>query len=64
MTGDVDDAINRFIALSSVDMAVHRRTHSVNFRALWVGIEGSASGQGIYVLPLIVLIVVAVKYLL
>lgn len=47
----------------------HRRKrkveqHSVNFRAPWMGIEGSASGHGIYVLPVIVLIVVAVKYLL
>jgi hypothetical protein len=36
--------------------------HSVSFRVPWI--EGSASGHGIYVLPVIVLIVVAVKYLL
>jgi hypothetical protein len=36
--------------------------HSVSFRAWFV--EGSASGNGIYVLPVIVLIVAVVKYLL
>lgn len=35
--------------------------HSVSFRAPWI--EGSASGNGIYVLPVIVLIVAVVKYL-
>lgn len=36
--------------------------HSVSFRAPWI--EGSASGNGVYVLPVIVLIIVLVKYLL
>lgn len=36
--------------------------HSVSFRAPFF--EGRASGHGIYVLPVIVLIVAAIKYLL
>ncbi|MCV9938713.1 hypothetical protein OIU35_20390 [Boseaceae bacterium BT-24-1] len=36
--------------------------HSVSFRAPYF--EGRASGNGIYVLPVIVLIVAVIKYLL
>lgn len=36
--------------------------HSVSFRAWFV--QGEASGHGIYVLPVIVLIVATIKYLL
>jgi hypothetical protein len=36
--------------------------HSVSFRAPWI--EGHASGNGIYVLPVIVIIIAVIKYLL
>jgi len=36
--------------------------HSVSFRAWFI--EGHASGNGIYVLPVIVIIIAVVRYLL